>query len=280
MTSMAAVHNITIRPSDQGCRSGCNLGATLHVPDANADGCDAGTPRRARRRRYAVLILHPHPKMGGDQNNNVVMKLFGACSNAGFTALKVDTRGVGKSAGSSTWTGMSEAEDVCNVVRYLLSDDPLVKHVEQVFVVGYSFGAAVGCTAVAGIGDDPFAEMKSGVAGIAAVSYPCGWLSWFLLGGHNKHVAALGISRGTRFLDRDRIFFAIGTRDQWASVSQVKKLASTIDGFDAARVVVVDGCDHFFYGHEAKVVQVLAWLLECVGGESKDAGGEDKEARL
>ena len=191
--------------------------------------------------------------------------------------------GVGGSAGRASWTGAPETTDVCNCIRWLVSDDgaPEVKHVERVFVCGYSFGAAVGCSAVAGCGADQYQELTDAIAGVAAISYPCGWLSWFLLGGHNKHVRELG------FLDRDRILFTIGTADQWASARQVRNLAATIppattEGNAAAtgngvRVEVVEGADHFFFGDEERVVRpVLAWLVKCAA----DAEAHDDAARL
>ena len=76
---MATTREITILPAER--RKGVNLQGVLHVPDAGP------------RRRYAVIILHPHPKMGGDLRNNVVGKLFRTVADAGFTALRVNTRG-------------------------------------------------------------------------------------------------------------------------------------------------------------------------------------------
>ena len=47
-----------------------------------------------------ALILHPHPKHGGTMNNKVVYSLFQAFAKKGFSTLRFNFRGVGRSEGS------------------------------------------------------------------------------------------------------------------------------------------------------------------------------------
>ena len=46
-----------------------------------------------------AIILHPHPKFGGTMNNRVVYNLHYCFFNLGFSCLRFNFRGVGKSEG-------------------------------------------------------------------------------------------------------------------------------------------------------------------------------------
>ena len=46
-----------------------------------------------------AIILHPHPQFGGTMNNKVVYNLHYAFLNMGFTVLRFNFRGVGRSQG-------------------------------------------------------------------------------------------------------------------------------------------------------------------------------------
>ena len=47
-----------------------------------------------------ALLLHPHPQHGGTMNNKVVYTLFQVFVNQGFSVLRFNFRGVGRSQGS------------------------------------------------------------------------------------------------------------------------------------------------------------------------------------
>ena len=46
-----------------------------------------------------VLILHPHPLYGGTMNNKIVYRLYHIFAQNGFSVLRFNFRGVGKSQG-------------------------------------------------------------------------------------------------------------------------------------------------------------------------------------
>ena len=46
-----------------------------------------------------ALLLHPHPQYGGSMNNKVVYTLFRVFTRLGFSALRFNFRGVGRSEG-------------------------------------------------------------------------------------------------------------------------------------------------------------------------------------
>src|SRR4030095_62647 len=57
-----------------------------------------------------ALILHPHPQYGGTMNHKVVFSLFHVFVNRGFSVLRFNTRGGGRSQGRLD-NGMGELRD-------------------------------------------------------------------------------------------------------------------------------------------------------------------------
>lgn len=87
-----------------------------------------------------VLVLHPHPLHGGTMNNKVVYRLFHAFVNNGFSALRFNFRGVGKSHGVFDH-GLGELIDATIALDWLQSNNP---DVTNYWIAGFSFGAWVG----------------------------------------------------------------------------------------------------------------------------------------
>ena len=54
-------------------------------------------PQKERDAPIAI-VLHPHPQFGGTMNHKVVYNLHYAFYNMGFTVLRFNFRGVGRSA--------------------------------------------------------------------------------------------------------------------------------------------------------------------------------------
>ena len=46
-----------------------------------------------------AIILHPHPQFGGTMNNQIVYNLYYAFAERGFSVLRFNFRGVGRSQG-------------------------------------------------------------------------------------------------------------------------------------------------------------------------------------
>jgi alpha/beta superfamily hydrolase len=86
-----------------------------------------------------LLILHPHPAMGGTMGSRLVYDLAVALGAAGWRAVRFDFRGVGRSAGAYG-QGEGEVSDALAVWDRLREETGTVP-----VVVGYSFGAAVAC---------------------------------------------------------------------------------------------------------------------------------------
>ena len=65
-----------------------------------------------------VVITHPHPQYGGTMHNNVVESLVKAYQKAGYTTLRFNFRGMGRSEGHYD-EGVGEQADVRGAVAYL-----------------------------------------------------------------------------------------------------------------------------------------------------------------
>ena len=87
-----------------------------------------------------AIVLHPHPNYGGTMNNKVVYNLHYAFYNLGFSVLRFNFRGVGRSQGEFD-SGIGELADAATALDWLQSTNPAAS---QCWVAGYSFGAWVG----------------------------------------------------------------------------------------------------------------------------------------
>ena len=85
-----------------------------------------------------ALVLHPEPTLGGTLNNRVTYAIFQAFVNMGFTVLRFNFRGVGKSQGAVDGTGAGELADAIAALDYLQNLD-IESNV--CWIAGYSFGA-------------------------------------------------------------------------------------------------------------------------------------------
>ncbi|MBI1261588.1 MAG: alpha/beta fold hydrolase [Rhizobiales bacterium] len=84
-----------------------------------------------------ALVLHPHPQFGGTMNNPVTYALFQAFVNRGFSVLRFNFRGVGRSQGSFD-SGIGELSDAASALDWLQSQNP---DASQCWIGGFSFGA-------------------------------------------------------------------------------------------------------------------------------------------
>ncbi|NIY72833.1 alpha/beta hydrolase [Marivivens donghaensis] len=87
-----------------------------------------------------AIVLHPHPQFGGSMNQRVVHKLHYTFYNMGFTVLRFNFRGVGRSQGEYD-QGIGELSDAASALDYLQSMNTGSKHC---WVAGFSFGAWIG----------------------------------------------------------------------------------------------------------------------------------------
>ncbi|MBF0269261.1 MAG: alpha/beta hydrolase [Alphaproteobacteria bacterium] len=87
-----------------------------------------------------ALVLHPHPQRGGTMNNKVVYTLYHSFVNRGFSTLRFNFRGVGRSQGRFD-NGQGELSDAASALDWLQTYNP---NAPGCWIAGYSFGAWIG----------------------------------------------------------------------------------------------------------------------------------------
>ncbi|MBU3655137.1 MAG: alpha/beta fold hydrolase [Alphaproteobacteria bacterium] len=84
-----------------------------------------------------AIVLHPHPQHGGTMNNKVTYGLFHLFVNRGYSVLRFNFRGVGRSQGKFA-RGEGELSDAAAALDWLQSVN---NSSVNCFVAGFSFGA-------------------------------------------------------------------------------------------------------------------------------------------
>jgi alpha/beta superfamily hydrolase len=198
---------------------GLQLEGALHLPDESPPF-------------PAAVMCHPHPQMGGDMENPIVVAVCRELAVRGWAALRFNFRGKGRSEGAFEG-GRGEMEDVAGALDYLCSRVDVDS--DRLAVAGYSFGAAVGLRHAA---RDP----------------RVGWLVGIALTQDNYE---------DPFLDSETRpkLFIVGARDAWAPRDALQVYVGRLQS--PKLLHVVEGDDHFFGGREAQVAATVAdWLAE------------------
>jgi alpha/beta superfamily hydrolase len=94
----------------------------------------------ATRGAPIAIILHPHPQFGGTMNNQIVYHLYYAFAERGFSVLRFNFRGVGRSQGCFDH-GSGELSDAAAALDWAQSIHP---DASGCWVAGFSFGAWIG----------------------------------------------------------------------------------------------------------------------------------------
>lgn len=106
-----------------------------------------------------ALVLHPHPQHGGTMNNKVVYNLYHSFARRGFSVLRFNFRGVGRSQGSFD-NGQGELSDAASALDWLQT---INNNAGSCWVAGFSFGAWIGMQLL---------MRRPEIAGFVAVSPP------------------------------------------------------------------------------------------------------------
>ncbi len=178
-----------------------------------------------RDENKGVVVTHPHPLYGGDMYNIVVETIVHVYNIKGYSTLKFNFRGVGKSRGQYD-NGVGEQKDVLAALSFLAD-----MGMERIDLAGYSFGAWV--NAHAAIQGDSVLE------NMAMVSPPVGFMDFHA-------ISAMNVLR----------FVITGSRDDIAPADAVKKMLLTWN--PDARFEIVDGADHFYGGYLGQLESVLS----------------------
>ena len=118
------------------------------MPDIIFNGPDGRLEGRyqhgAKPRSPICVVLHPHPLYGGTMNNKVAYTLYRSFAQAGFSVLRFNFRGVGRSEGS--WDrGEGELADAGAALDWLHLHN---EDAAGVWIAGFSFGAWIAAHAL------------------------------------------------------------------------------------------------------------------------------------
>jgi alpha/beta superfamily hydrolase len=176
-----------------------------------------------------ALLLHPHPQHGGTMNNKVVYTLFHAFLHCGFSALRFNFRGVGRSQGQFGG-GEGELADAAAALDWLQTAHPNAK---SCWVGGFSFGAWIGMQLL---------MRRPEIGAFVSIAPPSGMLDFSFL----APCPASGlIVQG----DQDQVVPLEATQKLITKLKHQRNI--TIDFH------VVKGADHFFYNNLAELGQIV-----------------------
>lgn len=114
------------------------------MPDIIINGPEGRLEGRYQHSRVEnapiAVMLHPHPQHGGTMNNKVVYALYHAFARQGFSVLRFNFRGVGRSQGTFD-RGEGELSDAASALDWLQSFN---QNAPACWIAGFSFGAWIG----------------------------------------------------------------------------------------------------------------------------------------
>lgn len=175
------------------------------------------------------VLAHPHPLHGGTMDNKVVFVLARELQRHGQGTIRFNFRGVGGSSGRFG-DGDGELRDLAAAVEHAQTLGG-----ERVFVVGYSFGAAM----TARLAPSLSAPDKHPLVLVAPPLEM--WSLEELLGyGGDVHLVC-------------------GTRDEFCREATLRAFTERLGQRAQARVV--EGADHFFVGTTTRLWRLLEPVL-------------------
>jgi hypothetical protein len=170
-----------------------------------------------------AVITHPHPLYGGSMDNNVVWTAHRAFQDRGWSTLRFNFRGVGRSSGSYG-QGLAEVDDIAAALAYL-KEHAAGPHL----VVGYSFGAAVAARALLG---------GLEAAGAVLISPPVAFMDLAFLPQVPRIVLVIA-----------------GDRDDLCPLETLHACFGSQQ--PTPDIMVVEGADHFYGSREKQLWQIL-----------------------
>ncbi|MFX0028978.1 MAG: alpha/beta hydrolase [Candidatus Hermodarchaeota archaeon] len=178
-----------------------------------------------------TLICHPHPQYGGNMYNNVVSGVFNKLIENNFSCLRFNFRGVGNSSGSHS-NGTGELSDVHACVDFLIKEG-----FERILVCGYSYGAAIGCSAV---------NYSDNIIGFISISFPWNFMNFY---------------KEKSQTSKPKLFIQ-GNRDQVAHIDQFQDNYEHY--LDPKESKIIEGADHFYWGYEEQIAEEILNFLNKI----------------
>jgi len=195
------------------------------MPEVNFNGPDGRLEGRYhpsnRPQAPLALLLHPHPQHGGTMNNKIIYKLYQTFTKRGFSTLRFNFRGVGRSQGQFD-NGLGELSDAASALDWMQTQNP---NTRSCWIAGFSFGAWVAMQLM---------MRRPEIDGFISIAPPASQHDFSFL----APCPASGM-------------IIHGDKDEVVPQSSVDKLAQKLQKQKNIKIDyrIVEGSDHFFIHH-------------------------------
>lgn len=165
-----------------------------------------------------VVVLHPHPLYGGTMNNKITYNLYQAFVRSGFSALRFNFRGIGKSQGKFD-DGIGELADAATALDWIQQQN---MDASACWIAGFSFGAWIAMQLL---------MRRPEINGFISVSPPANLYDFGFL----SPCPTAGL-------------ITMGDRDEIVSEESVSKLAGKLATQKGANLEykIIKGADHYY----------------------------------
>ena len=175
----------------------------------------AGRGEKAEANSPIAIICHPHPLYAGTMDNKVVTTLARTFRDRGWSYLRFNFRGVGKSEGVHDHMH-GESEDLNTLLDLIIAERPG----QKIVLAGFSFGSGVASMV---------AQQRTDIAHLVVVGPP---ISKYQYAYHDSYPCALSVYQGAE----DDVVEPQAVRDWSNSLTSPYSLHW------------FDGVGHFFHG--------------------------------
>ena len=195
------------------------------MPEVNFNGPDGRLEGRYhpsnKPQAPLALLLHPHPQHGGTMNNKIIYKLYQTFTKRGFSTLRFNFRGVGRSQGQFD-NGQGELSDAASALDWMQTQNP---NTRSCWIAGFSFGAWVAMQLM---------MRRPEIDGFISIAPPASQHDFSFL----APCPASGM-------------IIHGDKDEVVPQSSVDKLAQKLQKQKNIKIDyrIVEGSDHFFIHH-------------------------------
>ena len=181
-----------------------------------------------------ALVLHPHPLHGGSMNNKIVYNVFQSFKRRGFSVLRFNFRGVGRSQGEYDH-GQGELSDAATALDWLQAKN---HEPGQCWIVGFSFGAWISMQLL---------MRRPEVAGFISISPPANMYDFTFL--------APCPSSG---------LILQGSMDDIVPEPDAERLAQKLQQQKGITITyeVLDGANHFYDNHMDQMIDLMGEYVD------------------
>lgn len=200
-----------------------------------------------------AIVLHPHPQFGGTMNNQIVYNLYYDFVQRGFSVLRFNFRGVGRSQGAFDH-GSGELSDAAAALDWAQSVNPDAR---ACWIAGVSFGAWIGMQLL---------MRRPEIEGFVSIAAMANRYDFSFL--------APCPSSG---------LFVHGSEDRVAPVREVMSVIEKVKTQKGIQIehAVIEGANHFFDGKVEELMGAVGTYLDRnVGPKLDEAATQPPPAQL